>query len=1087
MKTTCLCLAISGFLMLPISSRAQEIFDAIRKNDSKKVIELLEKDSSQVNLKDELGNTPLHLALNNGKEEISKLLVERGSDIHARNSFLETPLHKAVDKNNLPMTDFLIARGAVPEDRDKDGQTPFMLAARNTGNVEIGMVLIRNGADKNAPDKYQYMPLNWSAYFNNKEFTDFLLDQGADFDTTSGKDFHMLYFAARDGSARLFRAVSEKCTNLLAGENRKNFIMSQAISGGSVDIVNKLVAMNIPIKAETNAIGWTPVHYCAKNGYADMIELLAKKGADINLRTPSGKSAYNLADENNHKDMLPLIVKLGGNTGPQLFPDLSGPYLGQAPPGSNSKIFAPDIVSPNHCSITISPDGKEICWATDSYIMMSRLQNSTWTKPDTVPFSKVKNEGSLDDVPFITPDGRKMFFTSTRPIGSDSTGKENIWYSVKTAAGWSKPEPAGEEVNGMLLHWQVSVSDSGTLYFGGIGKDYYGGNGDIYFSRLVNGKYEKPLNIGPGINCDALEGMPYIAPDESYILFSRQTISGSMSYNGFCISFRGNDGEWLTPVSLEKYTPEGVCPSVSPDGKYFFFMSNGGTVHWMDAKFIDELRPVKKENKPESSKYTKSKEVESITVGELRDHVLFLASDAMNGRETGSGEYLKAAGYAAGHFVQAGIIPPDTVKKGEAAYYQDVPYRIINNTDGRLPVILLGGKGLGYASGLNFKVTINEDPKNVKNILPVVFVGHGVSAPQYGWDDFKGLDIKGKAVIVLNREAPGKWVRKIPRDERERLMDFNRNISQRKAAAIIVINELDWILKTWKNSRGLNSRSMMLDDPGQWQQNGPLSTQQLYLKREMAFPLFENQPYNPVPGDRPGENEYQTFELNGVFLDTADYSNETAIFSPNVVGLVKGTDTRLKNQYVVLGAHLDHIGHGNNGADDNASGSAGVMEIAEALAMAPPKRSVLVVLFSGEEKGLLGSRYFIENCPVPEDSITGMINLDMIGRTAGKYAVERTHFIAGLGETGAKMLACVEEVNSNTLQWPLKRLTREEGNPAGSDHSRFANKGIPAVFFFSGEHPDLHEPTDDPEKIDYEKMQAISQLAYEVVKHLATK
>ncbi len=125
----------------------------------------------------------------------------------------------------------------------------------------------------------------------------------------------------------------------------------------------------------------------------------------------------------------------------------------------------------------------------------------------------------MDDNPFITPDGQKMFFTSSRS-GSVSEAKENIWFAERTSTGWSEPKPVCVEVNAMQLHWGISVSNSGTLYFGGIAQNNYG-RSDIYYSKLVNGVYSKPVNIGDEINTEDTDHCPYIAPDESYIIFSR--------------------------------------------------------------------------------------------------------------------------------------------------------------------------------------------------------------------------------------------------------------------------------------------------------------------------------------------------------------------------------------------------------------------------------------------------------------------------------------------------------------------------------------------------------------------------------------
>jgi hypothetical protein len=502
---------------------------------------------------------------------------------------------------------------------------------------------------------------------------------------------------------------------------------------------------------------------------------------------------------------------------------------------------------------------------------------------------------------------------------------------------------------------------------------------------------------------------------------------------------------------------------------------------FVSASFSQQVDPNTK-----ATIFEKSEEAKSITIEELRDQVYFLASDSMKGRETGSEEFIAAAMYCAKQFINAGLTPYENNKSGEVAYFQDVPYRSINYTKGRLPVIEASGKRIKYAQGLNFKISSDGNTPQGDNNLPVVFVGYGVYAPKYGWNDFNDLNIEGKVVLVLNRKPPEELLDKIPLKKRERLMDYRRNISERKAAAIIEIAESEWILQNWTYGNGLKPQAFIVKNLNEKKENSISLSSKLYIKAEMAESIFKDQKYNPNQQITEGKNEYQTFELKGVVLDTADYTNENPVFAPNVVGVIKGSDPKLANEYVVIGAHLDHVGTIYNGADDNASGSVGVIELAEALALNPPKRSVICVLFSGEEKyrgaenGILGSRYFIENSPVPLASVIGMINLDMIGRTAPENKKDRAHYICNVEWTSDYMLRYVEDVNAKTYQWPLKRMIS-----AGSDHSSFAKKGIPSVFFFSGNHADLHKATDDPEKIDYEKMQVITQLVYEVAKKLA--
>ena len=273
------------------------------------------------------------------------------------------------------------------------------------------------------------------------------------------------------------------------------------------------------------------------------------------------------------------------------FPKLTGPYLGQKIPSKEPILFAPGIVSNgrNHSSVTISPDGKELYWSgQERKIWYTMLENGRWTKPEVVSFCK--EDSNEYDNPFITPDGKKLFFTSFRS-GAVSQNKETIWYSERSQSGWLDPKPISSEVNETPLHWSISVSASGTLYFqfqDASGKSS-GGIGDIYYSKLVNGVYKKPISIGSVINTPGTETCPHIAPDESYVVFTR--IGNGPTDSGIFISYKDKSGNWLPAVMAEGGTKEkgGLSPRVSPGGKYLFYVTGG--IWWMPAGFIEELKP----------------------------------------------------------------------------------------------------------------------------------------------------------------------------------------------------------------------------------------------------------------------------------------------------------------------------------------------------------------------------------------------------------------------------------------------------------------------------------------------------------------
>lgn len=264
---------------------------------------------------------------------------------------------------------------------------------------------------------------------------------------------------------------------------------------------------------------------------------------------------------------------------------LSGAYLGQPLPGSVPESFASGIVEGDlHTPPVFTPDGSQAYWSLQgSTILAARLERDGWTQPTKVAFS-----ASITDYrdPFITPSGDRLFFLSKGTLpGSQLPEKENIWFVQRSGQGWGEPQPLSENVNALTLHWQVSVAANGNLYFSSSEPD---GIGDIYVSRTIDGEYGKPVRLVAPINTEQVEMTPYIAPDESYLLFARTADQNSnpMLY----LSFADKNGDWREPVLVETVT-YGLCPSVSPDGKYLFYLSSPRSVSWMNTEFIDELRP----------------------------------------------------------------------------------------------------------------------------------------------------------------------------------------------------------------------------------------------------------------------------------------------------------------------------------------------------------------------------------------------------------------------------------------------------------------------------------------------------------------
>lgn len=211
--------------------------------------------------------------------------------------------------------------------------------------------------------------------------------------------------------------------------------------------------------------------------------------------------------------------------------------------------------------------------------------------------------------------------------------------------------------------------------------------------------------------------------------------------------------------------------------------------------------------------------------------------------------------------------------------------------------------------------------------------------------------------------------------------------------------------------------------------------------------------------------------------------------APNSVGILPGTDPILRDEYIVISAHMDHVGTNGasakdsiwNGADDDASGTAGVLALAEALSQAPTKRSIIFLTVSGEEHGLWGSAWFASNPPVPIKQIVANFNLDMIGRNWKDSIVVVGMEHSDLGGTLMKVSGMHPELGITPMRdpWP------QENFFGRSDHYNFARRGVPALFFFNGVHEDYHQPSDSPDKIDAEKESRVVRLIFHVLTAVA--
>ena len=584
----------------PQATLSEELKNIVLAGDLPRLQMLLAKDPALLKARDMQGRALLHLAAVSGHLEMVRWLIERKAEVDARTLQMSTPLMHASLAGKIDTVRLLIAKGADLNARDSYQRTAFILVARQTGDAEMGKFLLDSGADINAADRWNDTALTLAAWRGFAGLIDLLLERGARLPVDPAQKQLVLTQAIANGLDKLFDRILAAGADLSVADGLGGNLLHAAADGGSEQIMKALIEKKLDLNGKDRN-GWTPLHRAAERGRLPAAALLLEHRSSLNERTLAGETSYNLAAAENNREVADLLRSKGADQSAPAFPVLQGEYLGQKKPGSQPELFAPGIVSGRfglHSTATFSPDGREVYWSlmipsrTPGYstdrLLVSRLQDGRWTYPQIAPFTE---EGKDADVPFFSPDNKRLYFMSRRPLpGTEQPSGEHIWFMERWENGWTEARPVDAAVNDLPHHWQFSVDKNYNLYFsttiaGGQGRN------DIYCSKYVSGHYQAPKNLGSPVNTAGGEEMPFIAPDGSYLLFAREM--------DLYVSFRRPDGSWGQPASLgpEINSPAiDICPMVSADGKYLFFLSQrNGESHtwWVEAKVIDSLRPKK--------------------------------------------------------------------------------------------------------------------------------------------------------------------------------------------------------------------------------------------------------------------------------------------------------------------------------------------------------------------------------------------------------------------------------------------------------------------------------------------------------------
>jgi acetylornithine deacetylase/succinyl-diaminopimelate desuccinylase-like protein len=465
--------------------------------------------------------------------------------------------------------------------------------------------------------------------------------------------------------------------------------------------------------------------------------------------------------------------------------------------------------------------------------------------------------------------------------------------------------------------------------------------------------------------------------------------------------------------------------------------------------------------------------------------IQYLAADEREGRGIGTRGLDHAADYVRDQFQKAGLKPG----LADLGFFQNFDMIAGRRLDDRNSIQLRG------PGGKSIELSVSKDFVPLKLSAsgtftgPLVFAGYGITAPEYTYDDYAGIDVKGKVVLIMRHE-PGQSDKADPHlpfggnvDTKYARFDQKAlNAAKHGAAAVIYVSA----------PHALKDQPDKLMNFGQAEGSSPAKIPQVQLARATADAVLQaaiGKDLAQIDAAIEKDMKPQTSSLDGWNCSGEITIREIRADVKNVLGVLDGAGPNAK-ETIVVGAHYDHWGYGgegsaapgsteiHNGADDNASGTAGIIELARRLARRekPLDRRILFAAFTAEERGLIGSEHYVNNPAVPLDQTVAMINFDMIGRLR-----EDKLIVYGTG-TAPEFTPLLEKLNQRH-KFSLRPIATGQGP---SDQTSFYLKDIPVLHFFTDSHPDYHKPTDDTEKISIEGVDRVVTLVEALIVELAS-
>ena len=470
---------------------------------------------------------------------------------------------------------------------------------------------------------------------------------------------------------------------------------------------------------------------------------------------------------------------------------------------------------------------------------------------------------------------------------------------------------------------------------------------------------------------------------------------------------------------------------------------------------------------------------ESITEVELKEHLYVYASDEYEGRETGTPGQKKAIAYIKAQYEKMGI----PAAKADGNYFQEVPLEISKVPSGK---VTLNNKE--YVVGehiLSFSQT-------TESIESVAYVGYGIEDGEYS--DYADINVTGKYVLLKSGEPmnadgtyalSGTSTKSVWSNISEALSKRLELAKEKGATGVLYFDNANYprFKSRFDHMKSSDNGNMSIVD------ENAKEFASLFIDSEFAKAILPE-----IEAD-------DVVKILTTKLDFKVESTNNKVSSENVAAILKGSEK--PDEFLVISSHLDHIGitgdgEINNGADDDGSGTVALLEIAQAFKNAAdagngPKRSIVFLHVTGEEKGLLGSQYYTDVDPIfPLKNTVANLNIDMIGRIDPKREGDRNYiYLIGSDKLSTDLHKLSEEMNSTYMNIELDYTYNDENDPNRfyyrSDHYNFAKNNIPIIFYFNGTHDDYHRPSDTPDKINYDLLMNRTQLIFHTAWEIANR